>query len=93
MDKKLKSKEHSNYIDIFFPNGMILDDSLDFLQKENLSDSNKKNNLIENILKNNSLEDNNFIKRMKKCIPNRYNKFQSITNNEYEKLKREFNLK
>lgn len=89
----MNTKEHNNYISIFYPNGFVLDDSMDFLLKENIKDSMEKNRILSKILKNKSFLDMNFVNKLKKCLPNGFNSFGSFSDEEFILLKKEFNIK
>lgn len=87
----MNTKEHSNYIDIFFPHGMTLDREIknDYLSKY---DDFKKSELLSHILKKYSLKNESFVNKMKKILPNGLSYDYIITDKEYENLKMEFNI-
>jgi len=85
--------EHSNYIDIFHPNGMILDgDAEELYEKWNFEKEMEKMEVLNKILGENSLLNNDFIKKMKKILPNGLNMVNSFSNEEFDLLKKEFNV-
>ena len=89
----IKNIEHDNYIEIFYPNGMILDGESIFFDydKNDKYSGNKKSILLEIILKKYEIKNNDIVIRLKKCLSNGLNKFGSIEDNEFELLIKEFN--
>lgn len=85
--------EHSNYIDIFYPNGMILDgDAEELYKKWNFEKEMEKMEFLNKILGKNSLLNKDFIKKMKKILPNGLNMVNSFSDEEFELLKNEFDV-
>ena len=89
--------ESKNYIRVFFPKGITIDKPKDFKdyqkhEKESKYGYKLKSNLISLILKKNNIEKEETVQRLKNFLPNGYGDFHSITDNEYEALKEEFNI-
>lgn len=88
--------ESKNYRKVFHPNGMSID-TIDMEESFKWEKSCKysfseKSKLIIKILTRHGIEDEKTVLRLKKCLPNGKNKFLSISDPEYEALKKEFGI-
>ena len=84
---------------MFYPNSPLGLDGKEMSSKE-FSDQVKsskipeaeKNKVIKKIIQNYDFMDKNIYDRIRKCLPNGFNSIYSIEDNEYEALKKEFDV-
>jgi hypothetical protein len=91
--------ENDNFTKIFYPAGInVIDDSFNFdkkgykehLESVKYSDMEKAKYIGKIILKYDILKHTHLVVQIKKIIPNGLNEFDSMSDLEYERLKKEF---
>jgi hypothetical protein len=92
-------KRNKVYHELFYPNSplgldgkeMSSEDFFDQIKSYKIPES-EKSKIIKKIIQDYDFMDKIIYDRIRKCLPNGFNSMYSIEDNEYESLKKEFNL-